>query len=119
MRRLRIRSGSAAPVPPPALHPNLGEIYRKTVAGLAQAVSAGAKPEVLEAIRALIDRVVVSPPEDDGSPGIELVGQIAAILRVGCGFRVGGQCDTPDGFLDLFASSVQGVQGGKAPWASG
>lgn len=89
------------------LHPSLAEIYRKAVDGLAKAVAAGPSREVLEAVRALIDRVIVSPPEDDGPPRIELVGQIDAILRVGCGFQVGGRRDTVNGFLDLFASSIQ------------
>ena len=32
-----------------------------------------------------------------------------------CGFRIGGQCETTDGFLDLLASSVHEGPGGQSP----
>lgn|GEM_PF-4010424 len=57
-----------APVAAPALHPNLAEVYRERVAGLERALADRKAPEVLEAARALIDCVVVHPPEDPGSP---------------------------------------------------
>jgi hypothetical protein len=86
-----IAEAGGAPAPPPALHLNLAEVYRDRVATLEQALADRKAPDVLEAARALIDRVIVHPPEGPGSPpGIELVGQLLAMLQAG-GARVGSE----------------------------
>ena len=70
------------PATPPRLHPNLAEVYRDKVARLQEALAAEGGTEVLEAFRALIDRVEVhAPPEGGGTPRIELVGHLASMLR--------------------------------------
>jgi site-specific DNA recombinase len=77
----------------PRLHPRIAEIYRERVARLRAALGAGSKPdEVLEAARALIDRVEVHPPaETGGEPWIELVGELSAMLALaGDGSSPGG-----------------------------
>jgi len=69
---------------PPALHPNLSQVYAKRVTALRKALDAGDGEEVLEAARALIEMVVVSPPDDpEDLPGIELTGNLMAMLRAG------------------------------------
>ncbi len=53
-------------------------------------------PEALEAARALIDRIIVSPPNDDGPPEIELIGQLAAMLgTAGLGSAKDDRANTP------------------------
>ncbi len=48
----------------PRLHGNLAEVYRAKVARLREALSAEGGPEIVEAIRELIDRVEVHPPPE-------------------------------------------------------
>lgn len=75
------------PVPAPALHPNLARVYAQRVALLRQALEGGEAPEVLEAARALIDKVVVRPGEEpDDPPEIELVGHLMAMLKTAGAF---------------------------------
>lgn len=78
--------GQASPTvaPPPALHPSLAQVYANRVAALREAFDAGDGKEVLEAARALIETVVVSPPDGPGDPpGIELSGNLMAMLKAG------------------------------------
>ncbi len=66
----------------PRLHGNLAEVYRAKVMQLREALSAEGGPEIVEAIRELIDRVEVHPPAEGGrEPRIELIGHLAAMLR--------------------------------------
>ncbi len=65
----------------PALHPNLAQVYRQKVERLEQAlheptVSAAA----VEALRSLIDAVIVHPGERRGQVSLELRGDLAAFL---------------------------------------
>ena len=70
------------PVAAPALHPNLSEVYAQRVAELRQALQGDEGAEVLEKARALIDKVVVSPPDDpEDPPEMELVGDLIALLK--------------------------------------
>ena len=57
-----------AAVSPSALHPNLSGVQAEWVAYLRRAISAGEGTEVLEAARALIDKVIVSRGEDPEYP---------------------------------------------------
>jgi len=90
--------------------------YRALVARLGQALADRDAPEALEAARALIDRVVVSPPSDPGDPpGIELVGKLQAMLRAG-----GADVGTKDrrsasAVLSLSDSAIKAGPGG---WSS-
>ena len=52
------------------------------VARRREALDAGDGTEALEAARALIEKVVVSSPDDpDGEPSIELLGDLMALLQ--------------------------------------
>src|SRR4051812_42645487 len=67
--------------PKPRLHPGLAEIYRAKVAALHEALAAEDGHEVREAIRALVEAVVLVP--EDGRLAIEVKGDLAAILALG------------------------------------
>jgi hypothetical protein len=66
----------------PVLHPALAEMYRERLAKLRETLESQGGREALEAARALIDCVEISPPTD-GEPGprIELIGHLTALLR--------------------------------------
>ena len=68
-----LKAAMAAELPAaPVLHPNLAKAYADRVAELRRALDADDGTEVLEP-PALIDTVVVSPPDDPGEPStIEL-----------------------------------------------
>jgi hypothetical protein len=59
---------------PPALHPGIARVYSVKVGSLLAALSREKHPEVLQAARVLIEKVIVSPPENDADPpGAELI----------------------------------------------
>ena len=95
--------------PRAALHPNLAQIYRSRVANLQKALAGGNAPEALEAARALIDQVIVSPPEFDGDPpGVALVGELVALLRTaGLAPQTESKGAENDHVLGLFAKVVK------------
>ena len=72
---------AAATEPKPRLHPGLAEIYRQKVAALHEALAAEDGDEVREAIRALVEAIVLVP--EDGRLAIEVRGDLAAILALG------------------------------------
>jgi site-specific DNA recombinase len=64
-----------------AIHPNLPDLYRKKVAGLQQMLSDEmARPQVVEIVRSLIDRIEIHPSQKRGQCEILLVGTLARIL---------------------------------------
>jgi hypothetical protein len=64
--------------------------------------------EAREAARMLIDQVIVSPPRIDGDPpGIEVVGNLAAMLRVGVSGDTTDSDAAFDRLLDAFVRSVK------------
>ena len=63
------------------LHPNVAELYRKKVGELQTLlIDETARPQAMEIIRSMIDRIEVREGEDRGSPGVILVGALAQIL---------------------------------------
>jgi len=72
---------ATAAEPRPRLHPALAEIYRQKVAALHEALAAEGGLEVQEAIRALVQAVVLVP--DGAGLAIEVRGDLAAILALG------------------------------------
>jgi hypothetical protein len=112
-RRTSLRAAAAAtPVTPPALHPNLAELYRRKVAALHRSVTAEDAPDALEAARALIDRVLVTPPNDDGDPpGFELVGALQAMLQATGVDGAASKSQPTASFLGVFACSVKEASG--------
>ncbi len=73
-----------ADLPSPAIeiHPNLPELYRRRVLRLAGLLEdEDTRPEAMEAIRGLIDRIEVGPPETGRAPcTVTLVGALASVL---------------------------------------
>ncbi len=104
---------------PPMLHPKIAETYARKVGILADALREGDDPEVLEAARAMIDRIVIhAPGPDGGPPGIELVGELTAMLNMARDNQgiAAAQAAPPDPVLALFVSSVK-EDPGAAPLA--
>ena len=110
---------SAVPAPPPTLHPNLGELYRRTVTNLEEALADAQDPEALEALRVLIDRVIVTPADDpDDPPEVEVVGELTAMLAAsGVQLPPAARAEPARGDLALFACSVKAASGDRAPWS--
>ena len=72
---------ASAAEPKPRLHPGLAEIYRQKVAALHDALAEEGGLEVQEAIRSLVEAVVLIP--DGERLAIEVRGDLAAILALG------------------------------------
>jgi site-specific DNA recombinase len=71
---------AATPEPKVYLAPNMAEIYRQRVSELQHVLAAGSEQaQALEAIRSLIDKIVLAPVE--GVLRIDLHGEAAAILQ--------------------------------------
>ena len=69
----------------PVLHPNLPELYRRKVAALEQALADPATAAAAaEALRGLIDAILVYPGERRDEVCIQLRGDLAAFLQLGC-----------------------------------
>ena len=72
----------------PALHPGIADIYRDKVANLMDALNQPKASQVAgEAIRSLIDKVILTPGEQRGEMQITLHGELDAILH----FMIEGQ----------------------------
>ena len=71
---------ASATEPKPRLHPGLAEIYRQKVAALQEALAAEGGHEVREALRALIEAIVLVP--DHGTLAVEVRGDLAGILAL-------------------------------------
>jgi site-specific DNA recombinase len=97
------------PEPVPALHPNLAQVYRDKVARLEAALADPViASEATEALRSVIDAIVIYPGERRGEVRIELRGDLAAFLRmeerrrnVGSGEVVGSLVAGARNHLDL------------------
>ena len=67
--------------PPPLLHPQMADIYRTKVTQLARALQEPeSRPEATEALRGLVDAIVLTPNQGGEALGIELRGNLAAML---------------------------------------
>src|SRR5262249_15487912 len=72
-------AAALAPTPAPRLHPNLAEIYRRKVIRLREELNRSElRAGAAQALRGLISQVRLIP--EDGHLGIELAGDLAAIL---------------------------------------
>jgi site-specific DNA recombinase len=103
----------------PAFDPLMAEAYKRRIASLTAALERGDDPTGLELARALIDKVIVHPPNDENDPPeIELVGELMALLKAA---EVPGAAAKPndanlDPVLEMFVSSVK-VGPGAEPLA--
>ena len=102
------RAMQSPPAPALRLHQNLAELYRRKVETLQAALAGPDHGEALEAVRALIERVELSPAAGWHGVEIALVGELAAMLRLAL-----GSTDRRLGASDpaLFACSVKVVAG--------
>jgi DNA invertase Pin-like site-specific DNA recombinase len=72
---------AAADEPPPLLHPEMARIYRTKVTELATALQQPeSRVEATEALRGLVDAIVLTPAANGNELGIELRGNLAAML---------------------------------------
>ena len=72
---------AAADEPPPLLHPEMARIYRAKVTELAAALQEpDSRSEATEALRGLVDAIVLTPGQDAETLQIELRGNLAAML---------------------------------------
>jgi hypothetical protein len=63
------------------IHPNLPDLYRRKVAGVQQVLGdEAARPQVVEIIRSLIDRIEVYPGKERGHCDVLIVGALAQII---------------------------------------
>jgi site-specific DNA recombinase len=80
-RREELKARLAADEPPPLLHPEMARIYRAKVTELARALQdPDSRSEATEALRGLVDAIVLTPDEAGEELQIELRGNLAAML---------------------------------------
>ena len=96
-----------APPPLPRIYPDIAEIYRTKIQRLEDALS---RPddarEAAEAMRDLIDKIVLTPGKKRGEVKAELYGELAAILAL-----TSGQKPRPaEDQMDMRFSVVAGVR---------
>ena len=71
---------------PPLFHPNMALRYHEEVQRLIESLNEeDHRAEAAELIRSLIDKVVLSPAEDEGSLVVDLHGDLAGILTMATG----------------------------------
>jgi hypothetical protein len=69
--------------PPPLLHPEMAKVYRAKVTELARALQEqDSRSEATEALRVLVDAIVLTPDRAGETLQIELKGNLAAMLGV-------------------------------------
>lgn len=80
---------------PVLLHPGMAEHYRQQVAALAEALTADeTRAEAADLLRALIDRIELTPDEESNKLEIDLYGDLAGIL--GLAAKRSGPLDESD-----------------------
>ncbi len=74
------------PTPTLEIHPNLGELYRRQVKELGGLLTDEAsRPQAMEIIRGLIERIEVAPGDMRGKANVTLYGALASILDFAVG----------------------------------
>jgi DNA invertase Pin-like site-specific DNA recombinase len=96
----------------PRLHSNLAQVYRGKVERLAEAFQTGPESqEAMDAVRNLVERIVLTPLPTGKGFEIELIGEIAAMIRLGMerppAVQQGHHANGPG----LFESSIKVVAG--------
>lgn len=120
--RARLEGALAAVAAPPVrIPPNVGHAYREHVGGLLAALGEEATTEVLEGARTLIERITVTPQGEGDPPGIEVEGNLPAMLAAGGAElpspMISG-CGYPDGSEGPI-HSLKVAKGARWPFAGG
>lgn len=66
----------------PEFHPSMARRYRKAINGLRSALKSGEAAEAKEHVRALIEKIVLTPKKDRKELSIDLYGDLAGILKI-------------------------------------
>jgi site-specific DNA recombinase len=76
------REITTEPAPPVRLHPNLGQVYRRQVEGLQDALNEPEiRDEAIQILSGLVERIVIGP-QDTGLE-VEIIGEIAQMVELG------------------------------------
>jgi site-specific DNA recombinase len=68
---------------PVLLHPNMADVYRAKIARLAEALNDDhERTEAAEIIRGLINRIVLTPKNEDGRRSLSIEGALAGVLAL-------------------------------------
>jgi len=87
---------AAVPVDIPDIHPNIAIVYRRKVERLAEALANPRdRDEAADAIRGLVERIVLTPGEKRGEMDAALHGDLGTILEWAGNGRGKGATDTP------------------------
>jgi site-specific DNA recombinase len=101
---------------PPMFDTPPAAAYGSRIKALTTALERGDDPNALELARTLIEKVVIHPPQgDDDPPGIELIGELMALLAAAGveGAEPDERAPAPDPVLGLFVSSVKAGPGAE------
>ncbi len=126
-RRAELAASLATPHPQvPTIPTDMVAIYRAKLTHLSAALTGPDQTEAREAARALINKVIITPPTDlDDPPGIELLGNFLNLLQAaGLVTKTPEEATTAAAVLGLMQSSVKegpGARplaglGGAQPW---
>ena len=66
----------------PVLHPSMALRYRKAITGLRESLKSGKAAGAKEHVRALIEKIVLTPKENHKELSIDLYGNLAGILKI-------------------------------------
>ncbi len=100
---------SAAPVDIPDVHPNIAGVYRRKVERLAEAL-ADPRDQAAEAIRGLIERIVLTPGAKHGELHAALHGDLGTILEWAGSGRAKGATDILRGRMSVSVVAGAGFE---------
>ncbi|MDE0149983.1 MAG: recombinase family protein [Rhodospirillaceae bacterium] len=102
---------SAAPVDLPDIHPNIAIVYRRKVERLAEALADPRdRDEAADAIRGLIERIVLTPGEKRSSMNAALHGDLGTILEWAGNGSGKGVTDTPKSGMSVSVVAGAGFE---------
>ena len=102
---------SAAPVDLPDIHPNIAIVYRRKVERLAEALADPRdRDEAADAIRGLIERIVLTPGAKRGEMDAALHGDLGTILEWAGNGRRKGATDTPRSGMSVSVVAGAGLE---------
>ena len=102
---------AAAPVDIPDIHPNIAIVYRRKVERLAEALADPRdRDEAADAIRGLIERIVLTPGEKRGEMDAALHGDLGTILEWAGNGRGKGATDTPRSGMSVSVVAGEGFE---------